>query len=62
MTYEQQLEPKKVMEVRAEDGGWRVLLECGHESWWAIEPPIEYASCSQCLNDVVEALKKEKAS
>jgi hypothetical protein len=55
-----ELGPRKVVSVTPEEGGFDVLLECGHKSWWAIEPPMHTAHCSQCLDEVLERLRKEK--
>ena len=49
---------KKVVSVVAEEGGYAVTLECGHDSWWAIDPPQQTAYCSQCLDVLIARLKE----
>jgi hypothetical protein len=51
---------RKVVSMVEEEGGYAVLLECGHESFWAIDPPQQTAYCSQCLDLLIDKLRESK--
>ena len=53
---------RKVVSVVEEEGGYDVTLECGHQSWWAIDPPQQTAYCSQCLDLLIDKLRESKKS
>lgn len=55
-----ELGPRKVVSVTPHEDGFEVMLECGHLSYWAIDPPEKTAHCSQCLDEMLERLRKAK--
>ncbi|MBZ5579543.1 MAG: hypothetical protein LAP40_23530 [Acidobacteriia bacterium] len=57
-----ELRPKRVETVTREGDGFLVILECGHKSFWAIDPPTEQVSCSQCLDVAIERMRKARPS
>lgn len=57
------LQPRRFRSVTADQAdqipGWLVVLECGHEAWFAIKPiTVDSIICSECMNDF---LKRHRA-
>jgi hypothetical protein len=48
---EQLIAPKTIAScVEAADGSWDVVLSCGHEAVFVIQPRLTEMGCAQCLD------------
>jgi hypothetical protein len=60
MTDEQLIEPKAIAVcVEAGDGSWEVILSCGHELVFMMQPPMKLQGCAQCLDIFIGRSKKK---
>ena len=58
---DEKLQPRRVIDAVEEGGGFRATLDpCGHEVWFAVAPPKE-SVCAGCINELVDAIRKEHA-
>jgi hypothetical protein len=56
MTNEQLIEPRDITScVEAEDGGWDVVLSCGHQAVFVVQPTMKkLIGCAQCLDIYIQ--------
>jgi hypothetical protein len=58
MTDEQLIAPKTITScVEVEDGIWDVVLSCGHEAVFVIQPFLTEMGCAQCLDIYINRSK-----
>ena len=59
MTDEELLHSRSIVSKSARpDGGYDVMLSCGHGAIYVIEPAIFSAPCAQCVNVLAERNRK----
>lgn len=59
---EERLQPRVVLNVVEADGVYQATLDpCGHEVSFATQPP-KTAHCGECINELVESLRKDRPS
>lgn len=62
MTDEELVGPRTIVEcAESADGGWDVILSCGHAAVFVIQPAsMEIPGCAQCIEELVERRRKAR--
>jgi len=61
--HEDKFRPQRIKSVVPCDGGFEVTFDpCGHAVWCAVEPCPAGMYCGECVDEVVEAVRRERQS